>query len=56
MCYIDDDFFVLICENMIYFLLKLNGFKIIENVFIGIVYVIFILKNEDRVLFVFYID
>lgn len=54
MCYIDDDFFVLICENMIYFLLKLNGFKIVENVFIGIV--IFILKNEDRVLFVFYID
>lgn len=56
MCYIDDDSFALMRENMTHFSLKSNGSKTIENVFTGIVYAIPTLKNEDRVSFAFYTD
>lgn len=56
MCYIDDDSFALIRENMTHFSLKSNGSKTIENVFTGIVYAIPALKNEDRVSFAFHTD
>lgn len=56
MCYIDDDSFALMRENMTHFSLKSNGSKTIENVFPGIVYAIPTLKNEDRVSFAFHTD
>lgn len=56
MCYIDDDSFALMRENMTHFSLKSNGSKTIENVFTGIVYAIPTLKNEDRVSFAFHKD
>lgn len=54
MCYIDDDSFALMRENMTDFSLKSNGSKTVENVFTGIA--IPTLKNEDRVSFAFHTD
>lgn len=52
MCYIDDDSFALMRENMTHFSLKSNGSKTVENVFTDIA--IPTLKNEDRVSFAFH--
>lgn len=46
MCYIDDNSFALMRENMTHFSLKSNGSKTVENFFTGIA--IPTLKNEDR--------
>lgn len=54
MCYIDDDSFALMRENMTHFSLKSKGSKTVENVFTGIA--IPTLKNEDRVSFAFHTD
>lgn len=54
MCYIDDDSFALMRENMTHFSLKSNGSKTVENVFTCIA--IPTLKNEDRVSFAFHTD
>lgn len=54
MCYIDDDSFALMRENMTHFSLKSNGSKTVENVFTGIAIPTF--KKEDRVSFAFHTD